>query len=932
MTRLLTHATTLALLLLPGCDRCGGPDDDTAQPGYASAWVLMEAGQAHQGPLALAVPGDMVLENDLARFTLQQPGRAIALNPFGGTLIDAGVVDEQGGAWDRFGELGLFLNAAFTMDPDSMEIIDDGASGEAVVRFSGPAARSGYIDAPVGLELMMGLELPIDTLDVPPWQISVTYRLPADQRHLLIEVEVENSGSESTPMAPAWMQHGGLAENYYPALGGFTTLPTTTLGALLPLSDETAYGFAPLPYQPGTHSSAYMAGGSVLLEGVNLFEVLDWPDAAPVLLAPGESYAFDATFVASDDLSGVLSVLRSLAEQPEELATISGTVTVEGTAAALPYTAIVARDPDTRELLSATRADADGAYSLQLPSGPAELLWARTGWPFAGGSDEPELREVAAQGSLTEDLQLPETGILMASVVDSEGDPLPARLAVVGFDPSPSHAAFDWRDLDPLPPGVSALVDLPPAGRAFYLEPGEYDLVFTRGMEYDAVIEPLIIAGGEETQVQVTLNRVLDTEGMLSGDFHNHSAAGPDLICTDTERLYNLAAEGLEVRAETNHAFVTDLSELTAELGLDPWLASIPSQEITPFDYGHFSVFPMDHEPSAANGGAFDWEGVSPTEIFDWAQQQDHDTVVHIYHPRAIPTSFEAQNFFTVLDLLYDEDGWYFGPDAYDPMGTGLPGDALMFGPGFTAMEVMTWMNVQGLSDWFNLLSAGYVFTATANSDTHTLRVESSGWPRNFVQVGSDDPAMLDVDAYVEAVNSQRVSGSFGPLVTLEAATASGSASAEQGELLSTGGEMVILDARVQAAPWVPVDTLDIYADGTLVYSEALAMAEVPGAEGGVRREQIVSLEITLTQDSYLAAVVSSESGLFPYVPYNESDDDELTLEDLRAGAVVDPAQPFGFANPIFIDADGDGLITPSHNLRALDHDSYRWEDRLAPY
>ncbi|MFH1468605.1 MAG: CehA/McbA family metallohydrolase [Pseudomonadota bacterium] len=446
------------------------------------------------------------------------------------------------------------------------------------------------------------------------------------------------------------------------------------------------------------------------------------------------------------------------------------------------------------------------------------------------------------------------------------------------------------------------------------------------------MIQPLELAAGDEATVEVTLHRVLDTEGMLSADFHNHAAAGPDLVLTDEERLYNLAAEGVEVRAETNHARVTDLSSLAADHGLDPWLASIPSQEITTFDYGHFSTFPMERDPAAANGGAFDWEGWAPPEIFDWAAGSDHPQVIHVYHPRAIPTPFEAQNYFTVLDLVYGPGGPSIGPHAYDPMATAVPDDAVMFGPGFTAMEVMTWMNVQGLSDWFNLLSAGYAITATANSDTHTLRVESSGWPRNFVQVGLDDPTVMDVDALVAAVNEHRSSGSFGPLVTLEAETVDGAAWAAQGEMLSTAGGVVRVLARVQAAPWVPVDTLDVYADGELIHSEALALEEVGGAEGGTRLEQTVEVYVETEEDTYVAAVVYGTGSLFPYLTYNCSDPDTLTLEALRAGAVDEPATPFGFANPIFLDADDDGLITPSFHVMPLDVDEYRWEDRLSPY
>jgi hypothetical protein len=921
------------ILLLPACDGCDKDDTaDTAPPGYASVWLLEHRGQAHVGPLAQAVPGDIVMENDRVRVTLQKPGHYIQLNPYGGNIIDAGALDEAGQAWDRFGEAGLFLNAAYTSDAAEYTIVSDGSDGAAVVRFDGVAVRSGYIDAAVGLELMMGMELPIDSMDVPTWDISTTYTLRADESLVRIHTEVTNTGSAATPLQPAWLVHGGLAEILYRGLGGFTTLPTTTTGALLPVSDETAYAFAPLPFQPGTHGSAGMAGGSVILHDASLFEVLDWPDAAAADLAPGDSYAFDNVLAMGPDLATVMEPLWAEADEPPAMATVSGQVTEQGSGLALEGVEVLAYADDTSEILAATRSDSEGAWSLELPEGPVELVWAQEGRPYADGADAPPRLAVSAFVEATQDLELPPTATLTIGVTDGDGGALPARVAIVGFDPSPPHKAFDWQDLDPMPPGVSRLLDLPPEGLTIQLEPGDYDLVFTRGMEYDAVIEPIELAADDSATVSTELHRVLDTDGWINGDFHNHAAPGPDLVLTDDERLYNTGAEGLEVRVETNHAMVTDLTDRTAELGLDPWTTSIPSQEITTFDYGHFSTFPMEYQPDLPNGGAYDWEGKSPTEIIAWAQEQDREQVIHIYHPRAIPTSFDAQNFFNVVDLLFDEAGPYVGPDAYDPMAAGVPDGATMFGPGFTAIEVMTWMNVQGLSDWFNLLSAGFDVTGTSNSDSHTTRVESSGWPRNFVYVGYDDPALLDEDGYVEAINDHRLSGSFGPLVTTTATTADGATTVMQGDMLEVDGQEIALQVRVQAAPWVPVDTLDLYADGELIHSQELELEELPGAEGGVRLEQTIEAQLTIEADTWVVAVVYGGGGMFPYVTYHTTDEDELTMEMLRAGGVTAPATPFGFANPIFFDADGDGAITPSHHIMPQDVDEYRWEDRLSPY
>ncbi len=926
---------------LCGCDGCGGDDpplpddDDDAAPGYVSARVLEDGDPAIGGPLAGAITGDVMMENERVRVVLQQPGRALALNPYGGNIVDADVVRADGIGRDRFGEAGLFINSTITCAPDTMEIVSDGGDGGAVVRFAGPAARADYINAAVGLEQMMGLAYPIDTLDIPALQLQLTYTLEPGWDHVQVDVAVTNLTDEDLPLAPGWLIHGGLAENYYPEMGGYRYTQIAADGATIAAAEEVTYAFAPLPYQPGAHGVGFMAGGSVLVDGVQVLDILTWPDSAPFVLSPDDTLDFDAALVIGEDVASVLATLRDLGEEPTDHGEVSGIVRVDGGDDPVPLARVAALARDGDVVLAATVAGGDGGYTMTVPAGSVDVVCGRVGWPYAGDQGDPEriAVDVVSGDTVGQDLVLPPTGGLAVTITDGLGDPLPARVMVLGLDPSPLFEALEAGGLDPLPPGVTAIIDTPTSGQATIdLEPGEYDLAASRGPEYDADLQTVQIVAGEIAETSFILDHVLDTTGMLSSDFHVHAAAGPDVLMTDEERVANFAADGVEVLVMSNHAYVADLTPVVQELALDPWMGVIPSQEVTTFDYGHFGLFPMEVDPSMPNGGAFDWVGVSPTEIFEWGQIQDREMVVQINHPRAIPTPADMQNFFAVLDLVYDGDGPSIGDDHFEPLGSGLPPDAVMFGPGFTAMEVMTWLNVQGLSDWFNLLSAGFVFTATANSDSHTTRVEGSGWPRNFVQVGSDNPADLDTSAFVAAVNAGRLSGSFGPLVTLEAEPEAGGDIVGMGEILAGGGDPVVVRVRVQAAPWVPVDTVDLYADGEIVTSEQLVLEEVDGFASGTRLEQTVDFVVDAPADTWIVAVAHGQGSLYPYLPFNQTDPAEITLDRIRSGDVHNPATPFGFANPVYIDADGDGTVTPSHHVAPDDWEDYRRENRLDPY
>ena len=127
----------MVLVLVLGCkeDDESDPNIDGSKP---TTTVLTSHYLADGGPLARAIAGDVALQNEQIRVVLQKPGRSPALNPYGGNIIDAGHVTAEGVSGDRFGEVGLFLNSAFTCAPEEMKIVDDGSSGTTIVRFSGP--------------------------------------------------------------------------------------------------------------------------------------------------------------------------------------------------------------------------------------------------------------------------------------------------------------------------------------------------------------------------------------------------------------------------------------------------------------------------------------------------------------------------------------------------------------------------------------------------------------------------------------------------------------------------------------------------------------------------------------------------------------------------------------------------------------------------
>ena len=58
----------------------------------------------------------------------------------------------------------------------------------------------------------------------------------------------------------------------------------------------------------------------------------------------------------------------------------------------------------------------------------------------------------------------------------------------------------------------------------------------------------------------------------------------------------------------------------------------------------------------------------------------------------------------------------------------------------FEAVEAVTSKSLTNaeLRDWWNLLNLGRRVTGVGNTDTHSVFAHELGWPRTFIQVGTD--------------------------------------------------------------------------------------------------------------------------------------------------------------------------------------------------
>jgi hypothetical protein len=237
------------------------------------------------------------------------------------------------------------------------------------------------------------------------------------------------------------------------------------------------------------------------------------------------------------------------------------------------------------------------------------------------------------------------------------------------------------------------------------------------------------------------------------------------------------------------------------------------------------------------------------------------------------------------------------------------------------------------VEDWMKLLETGKRVVGTANSDSHEPEKEEPGSPRTWVAAPSDDPAQVTPRNIVEAFQKGDVLMSNGPFIRV---TASGT-----GGDVGMGGVVVPKDGKVklkihvESANWVKPNVLHVYENGELVDLNGAEPGEGLAIDGPGKHD--FEADVDAGSDGFLVVEATvegdqkafDEASLFPSVYPNEVPPLQFTdvIGSIGAsfglGADADALKPqltfvttpYALTNPIWIDADGDGEVTPSREL-----------------
>ena len=434
------------------------------------------------------------------------------------------------------------------------------------------------------------------------------------------------------------------------------------------------------------------------------------------------------------------------------------------------------------------------------------------------------------------------------------GEGIPARVTFVGQDGTLARPVMAKSGSPAVRDGLAYV---PAAGGTIELPAGTYEVFAMRGPEW-GLDRRTVRLEPAECELEFEIEREVDTTGFVACDTHIHtltfSGHGDS---TPEERVLTLAGEGVELAIATDHNHNTDYRPYQARLGLNGDFTAVTGNEVTT-DVGHFNAFPLDPEDEVPGYKSADY-----IELVNGMRAKGAQVVI-LNHPR-----------------WPDRERGPFGAHGLDRR-TGRRATGVEYT--FDAIEVVNSTDDQKdplfvLEDWFALLRRGERFVGVGSSDSHTVG-DPVGQGRTYIASSTDDPSQIDVDEACTNLLAGRATVSMGLFVNAHVASGAG-----LGELVDVAGGSVELEVSVGSPSWITPRRTLVYLNG-----ERVVDRPVPERSGdSFETVETFELDMDLEQDGWIVVVALGDPVGLPGWPMLN----EYTL---------------GATNPIWLDADGDGV------------------------
>ena len=674
---------------------------------------------------------------------------------------------------------------------------------------------------------------------------------------------------------------------------------------------------------------------------------------APDELAPGASFEVGKKLIVGrGDVGSIVDVIHEI--QGTETGKFGALVVDQSTGAHAADASVIVyerRADGSRSPYSQYDVQPDGHISGTLPVGDFSALVTGEGRPSSPLTDF----SVTAGETTPLRIESPSPGRIVVNVQGVNGLPLPAKASAVGrYGPEHTNQLtptflfdlkvgehFRFTDLESdsaedadtrryveniafTDRGVAELV----------VRPGTYEVVTSRGPEYNIRSTTVTVGPHGTANVAHTLERVVDTTGWISADAHVHSVASTDSGMKLDERVRSLAAEGIEVPIATDHNVVTDYGPAVAEHELTHWMHPVVGVELTTLESGHFNGYPLEYNPALSTHGSFEWAQQPPDEVFRRIRELGNNgadqTLVQVNHPRDQVLGYFSQ---------YTRDPWDFEPvppsglfgqftSPYGPAFVDSEGETT-FSFDYDVLEVLNgklyWQihhfrvpeklppgelpdeiapagtilsDAEGgvgfpgvVDDWFNLLNLGHRYVAVGTGDSHSS-ADEAGQFRTMIFVGDDTPESITDQMLVDGLRSRRVVATNGPMIDF---FINDPASGAMGKTIVDTDGTVSMTIKLTAAPWMSVARVNVYRNGQIAHAVDLSQSrDLTAAPFEETVELSLDQDGTAFKDSWFVVEALGYSNMFPVVRPLEIP--PLLLID----AIGSLAGPLGFGQDAF--------------------------------
>jgi len=465
---------------------------------------------------------------------------------------------------------------------------------------------------------------------------------------------------------------------------------------------------------------------------------------------------------------------------------------------------------------------------------------------------------------------------LVIDVTESRGGNGPCRITIVDdlVHALPPLTAPGSQRLA-VRPGVVYTAD----GRARVTLPaGRYKVHAGRGVESSVATESVSLDAGDTETVALKIRQEVPTANQVACDTHLHTLeySGHGDATAD-ERALTIAGEGIELPIATEHNQLSGYAAAAARMGLLSRFTPVLGSEITT-PAGHFNVFPVAPGATLADWKLTDWPA-----LLEGIRAMSGVKVVILNHPRN-----NHSNFIPFADQNFNR----------------ASGDNLR-GPEFTfdAMELLNSSalrtdDFQVIRDWMALLNHGYRITGVGASDCHEVNRFIAGQARTYISVRDNDPGRIDVAAACESLLKGKASVSLGLIAQIKVDGRYG-----PGDLVPGSGGGIDVEARIYGPSWTRVERVELFANGERIRDEWVEN----GAAGGEKARLRWKIDRP-PNDVHLEVVASGPGVRELYWPLARPYQPATPLWNPRVIAVT---------NPVWVDADGDGVFTSPRALAA---------------